>query len=344
MGDFQLARIITKTIRFIEKFFRKKTYILLRPIIRRMSGYLILTNEVDSKQDGVGAQAQRSLAIAALANDLRISFQQTDIKQVAIHPLDPYQVEEEYFSFLSELNRTLDLGITVSIESNLSTEYIEEITIWKLLQFSFQSKIRREKLLIETLSPYKILDLIPDAYLDVRELLSTFYSNYDEGTSSMELVIHYRQGVGGQVIYPGQKISRELNEDYFLAEITKLEDVNFTKMKCTVLTDAPEEDIFFRVPEEQKYLWENTPEYSDGVMHIKGNTFPKFREYFSDIEIIRGGNPLQAMKIMSKASYLLLSRSSLSYLGGILNLSGVVFSATGFWHPPLSKWISGNVK
>ena len=73
-------------------------------------------------------------------------------------------------------------------------------------------------------------------------------------------------------------------------------------------------------------------------MHIQGNDFPAFRQKFRNLQIIRGGDPIEALLIMSQADFLVLSRSSLSYLGGILNHKGQVFPAKGFWHPSLSNW------
>jgi hypothetical protein len=43
---------------------------------------------------------------------------------------------------------------------------------------------------------------------------------------------------------------------------------------------------------------------------------------------------------MSKAELLILGRSSLSYVAGILSSGKTVVAAPEFWHPPLSNWKS----
>ena len=56
------------------------------------------------------------------------------------------------------------------------------------------------------------------------------------------------------------------------------------------------------------------------------------------VEVIRGGNPLVAIEIMAHAEFLLMSKSSLSYLGGYLNKQGAVYYPKNFWHRPLPEW------
>jgi hypothetical protein len=58
-----------------------------------------------------------------------------------------------------------------------------------------------------------------------------------------------------------------------------------------------------------------------------------------DLNILNGGDALDSIIRMSTAEYLILSRSSLSYVGALLNQDyKAIYSAPGFWHPKLQDW------
>jgi precorrin-6B methylase 1 len=56
------------------------------------------------------------------------------------------------------------------------------------------------------------------------------------------------------------------------------------------------------------------------------------------VEVVRGGSALDAIKRMADADVLIQSKSSLSYVAGILNKEGVVYYPPKFWHPKLRGW------
>ncbi len=338
MRDFYFVKIVMTKIRFLKMGIRKKTLFIFLPSIRRLSRFLTISNNVTSKQDGVGAQVQRLLAIASLSKLLEIPFVQKDFQEVAVHPLDPYQSQKNYKEFIDNLNfyfKFEQKGILGKKSKNIE---IESLSLVRLFFLSVYSMITKSRINLEILAPYKIVDLFPESYLKIRSQLTNFYESKPKPQGQKYLVIHYRQGVGGKVIYPGQKISRELDEAYFLNVIDNHALVDFSTISCIVLTDAPLNDTEYEVPENQRYLWENTPNYLDGTMYIKGHSFPMFKERFKKLEIVRGGDPIEALQWMAHADLLFLSRSSLSYLGGILNEYGAVYAEGNFWHPPLPKW------
>jgi hypothetical protein len=65
-----------------------------------------------------------------------------------------------------------------------------------------------------------------------------------------------------------------------------------------------------------------------------------FRSKQVDINVHSGGNPLEAIALMSKSDLLITSRSSLSYVAGLLNSSGTIVAADQFWHPNPDAWIT----
>jgi hypothetical protein len=70
---------------------------------------LVLSNDTSSKKDGTGAQIQRLLATASLAERLNVPFVQSRILDVAIHPLDGLNDAELYAKFLDKLNYLFEI-------------------------------------------------------------------------------------------------------------------------------------------------------------------------------------------------------------------------------------------
>ena len=74
-------------------------------------------------------------------------------------------------------------------------------------------------------------------------------------------------------------------------------------------------------------------------MNVKGNDLASsLKKYGDRCSIHIGGNPLTAIKFMSESDYLIMGRSSLSYVAAILNKEGVIYYPPKFWHPPMSHW------
>jgi hypothetical protein len=130
-----------------------------------------------------------------------------------------------------------------------------------------------------------------------------------------------------------------MSESYFLGKLSQIEN-NLGKLpsRILILTDAPQTEVYYSPPSNQVGLWEDTPSFREGIMHVHANVFPALMNRYPDLRIISGGDPIDALKIMSQADYLIMSRSSLSYLGALLNRNGTIFFPPDFWHKPLKGW------
>jgi len=300
---------------------------------------ITLTNDAASKKDGTGAQIQRVLAIASLAERLGVPFQQSRIIDVAVHPLDPFQDSKSYREFLNKLNYTFEIELDYQAKEFHKVIEIRNLNFLQLLRVSVNSYIKRQNLLIRVENPYKVSDLNPDDYVSIIAKLSNLHKLLELKQDKTCVAIHYRQGVGNFAIYPGQSISREIGIDYFKERISryfpygKLDDV-----VVHVYTDSPQEAINYTPPPEQAYLWEGTPGYANGVMKIQPLNFSPSSLGVKKVVVHSGGDPVDAILDMAAAALLITGRSSLSYIAGLLNSDGVVVSAPNFWHPPLNHW------
>lgn len=289
-------------------------------------------------EDGLGAQLQRQLSIKALASFLGVNFIPVPLLQIAMHPLDDFKSTDDMKKFLTKVNEIFGFN-NVVVDGSRKNYIVDILNIRTLLQFVIRLRLFRQSLHVTVAEVYSLVDSNPDMYLKALgdfQLNPQIY-NFDQKLTQTDICIHYRQGVGGKAIYPGQKISRELDPEYFLSILNTMEA---NGKSISILTDAPEEDLRFYPHPSQSHLWVGTPGYKDGCVEIKGL---KLREFFAkfgyEVQVISGGDLLSSLLLMIKCESLLMSRSSLSFVAGLLNKDGKIYYPPRFWHPPLENWI-----
>ena len=319
---------------------------LSTPILRFAGARVCLTYNSKDKIDGSGAQLQRIFGLYSLAQRYHFDYLHTYITEVAVHALDPFQSSEEMIQYLTKLNKIFLLPES----DNESFNYIYEeqnLKLTKLLYCAIKSILLKQIILLRVTLPYRVLDIHPDSYEVIKQDLLNWNNENLNNTElgCKQIAVHFRSGVGGMAVQKGEKISREIHVDYFKEVIdsitSTIHDGNF---KITIFTDAPMQDIEFVPPAEQNTLWSNSPALNGETIYILGNDLSsKFDKYLGKYSIKIGGDPIEAICEMSSADYLIMGRSSLSYIAGILNIQGKVYYPANFWHPPLSRWIKVNI-
>ena len=337
---FSLRKLIKKPLRRIE--FEVKSVIahVLQFLFRKINPPIYVSFDSSKSSDGTGAQLQRQATVIAVAKYFRFTYVPTEIKQVSVHPLDPFQTEPEYKSYLERLNRFLKVDSPSFVDLLAPVVRLTSLTFSRLIRECFCQILWRRKRNFLIFEPYPVSEFCPRV-MDNLQLQSNESLVSDTNQAVFKIVIHYRQGVGGFVLYPGQNIPREIPVEVFTARVRKIalslpEDLG---RQIIVVTDAPDTETVFVPPANQLALWEGTPGFSNGVMTIKPTKFEEL-EKLSDLplKVLRGGNPLDTILLMASADVLLTGKSSLSYLGGLLNHKGQVYCPKDFWHRPLRNW------
>lgn len=327
-------RIGGKLIRFGEKL----VYLLLSLIPPKLKSNIAITYASDVKTDGLGAQLQRIIAIRALAMRFRINYMHTPIGQVAVHPLDDFGDEEAKENFLKRVEDTFHLESDVNKDWPQVTISHTSLNLRTLVRTLLRSISNKERILLRVVEPYSVMELIPSDYLKSMK----YYVRYPfSNSSSGEIVLHYRYGVGGSVIQPGEKIPRQLDLVYFQEGIREcLKKKSWSPKTLRVLTDAPAKDIVFRPEDSQLHLWKGTPGFANGKVEIKGFSFSESLGNLGvKLKVDSGGDALESILVMSRAEILFVSRSSLSYIGALFNIcASEIHSAPGFWHPRMKAW------
>ena len=314
--------LITLRIRILSEKRRKK---------------LTFTYDALRAEDGTGAQIQRLIAVKALSIILGCRYQHTPIEKVAIHPLDPFQDSSSMQKFVTRVNSQFRFHEDPQ-EEYLDVFEIPDLKISHLWKLYTQTK-KDSLTLIRMLNPYLLVDLFPGSYkraLKQRISDETLASVKDKKT----IAIHYRQGVGGFVIYPGMKLPRQIPFDLYLSRLRRITGGEPQSFSVKLFTDAPKVTTTFKPPKDQVHLWVGTPGFNGDTMTIKDfDPAVSLRTEVSSLETYVGGDPLEAIMEISKADYILMSRSSLSYVAALLAPeSSIVFYPKHFWHPRLRGW------
>jgi hypothetical protein len=331
-----MKRFISNT-----KAFRRRlisiyvTVIIL--ILKVLPARAALTYDNRNPKDGCGAQLQRILTINALAKFLGLKYIHSEILDISTHALDPFQDENSRKEFVSKLN------LTFHLKSDPVEKFIElDISILRvhvLAKYLFKSFFSKNIYLIRVIEPYPIVDYCPIILGFIPEInLTAVERNHSVKNS---IVMHYRYGVGGFANYHGRDATRQLNYKYYLDCLSSEELTNIQINRIVMLTDAPLESIKFEPPVEQRSNWIGTPNFDGKFITIqKSDVEEFFAESDFKVECIRGGDPLEAIYMMANANVLIMGKSSLSYVGALLNKRGIIFFPKDFWHTPLRHWIT----
>jgi hypothetical protein len=300
-------------------------------LIRFFSGKLTLTYLASYKQDGTGAQIQRQFSIFALSRVIRTKYFFTKYAEISVHPLDPFQTPESYERFLYKLNKELEISGSEALDEAEVIIDLPNPSVLTIFLIALKSFFTRKDTCLQIGEPYRVTEFFPEYIPEVTKYLPN-WKIPSLPSNSLTIVIHYRQGVGGMVTYPGQKIPREISLDYFKELLSSIKSPPNIARRIVVLTDAPTEITFYKPPSNQTYLWEGTPGFQNGKLTIQPLSFDELKNFGDQLEVKSGG--------MAMADVLFMGRSSLSYVGAILNQSGLIYFPRSFWHRSLRSWIS----
>ena len=298
-----------------------------------------LTYDNTASFDGTGAQIQRILGVYAICKRFNIPYIHSGINELIITPLDPFQTELELREYLVRVNRYFDFPAEVGAAGDRTLLKVQNLTRAKLLEIRTRNKMHLgKKELIAVANPFQILNQMPDIYGLAAKSLKHLVS------ANKKIVLHYRRGSNTLDILPGESKPRGLSNEWYLNTLRKYvshyqeSGVDFV---IEIYTDMPKSTFTYTPKDFQSHLWSYEPRFKDGVVEVIGEDIKRtvFAEFGDKLLVHHGGDPLQGLIDMSEADILITSRSSYSYVGGLLNLSGKIIIPPGFWHSKLDSWV-----
>ncbi len=301
---------------------------------------IYLTYDNTSLQDGVGAQLQRIFGIYSICKRLKLNYIHSRIivtKEELAHNVESVGGLEK---ILNEVNTKF-----VFPSSNLPENYreitVRNISRRNLIEFIVKSYIKRENLLVKICLPYGVIDKYPDWYefagTQIRNL-----SSFKVKKNKHQVVVHIRHGYKPITGKNSASTPRFLPLNYYpiaLEELFKREKLDI----CTpvvVHTDIPASDGTWRPFQEEKISELNSVGYEFSNQQLDFKTIDLKQEYFSNYPnlVVKYCHPiLDTLEDMYSSQFLLMSRSSFSYIAGVIN-PGVVYIPRIHNHAKMSRW------
>jgi len=324
-------------MRFFQRTFQilvvKCLILLLRN--QKISRRIILSFDNNIVSDGIGAQLQRILSIAAFAKYMGFGYCHTGIKNLTIQPTDPYNDETTRDDYVEKINNFFNIDNFAFNNHDNEKIYYSVLKPIHLVCTYFKLLFSGKTYELCVAEAYPIIDLHSIIYEEIKSLRLLNLNLLISSVKEYDLVIHFRSGTISQAMYHHQSTSRYLPISYF----DNLINLNFEfpdTIHGVCLTDSPKNSFTFKPLDSELQNWIDMPGYNNGVVTIEATDFSLLKD--KKIEIVYGGDPLTALATMIRAKCFFMSRSSLSYVGALLNQSSNIFYPPGFWHPKLKAW------
>jgi hypothetical protein len=311
-------------------------------IARFPTSVLTYNDEID---DGVGAQLHRIIGVYTLSVLYGIPYKHSGIKNLLITALDPYQTQGELDLYIKRINDMFALPSSDFGGQEDSRYLLNTPTKLDLNLIRLKNKLKfGEARTLVISNPFLLLNRNPDAYLlALPELPAVKITKKD----FVKVVVHYRRGSSSFDVLPGESSPRAILNNWYLEVLNKYVnqlEANGEKYHIDVFTDMPKHDINFAPLAFQRNFWKQLPRFENEMIAVHGEDLNKttFKNFGNSLTVHYGGDPLNDLMHMAEADLLIMSRSSFSFVGALLNRQGKVISPPNFGHKKLSSWIAEN--
>jgi hypothetical protein len=302
------------------------------------------------QQDGFGAQIQRILSVASFSNDFALKFTLKPISfaedQITQNPLSVIEREKQIKDVNNWLRMQLGPSLT-SVDDRVkvcSANGLFTLFIHLLLNL-FSSRFLSRNLLIEIEDCYFFTKIDPDMYSRLK-----FEKPHDGFTNSFSEVVQIHVHMRFANFSIGTE--RYLDPKYYdtaLMQVTSTllqRNLNYKILIHTDFSERLEESAVLEKqisPETLAYL-SDLNLLGEGLLpnqdtlKLACQTQKRLMEKFTNVQVCKGEDFLTAINAMSRANYLILSKSSFAFVAGVMNKSGVVYSPE-YWINLPSNWI-----
>lgn len=279
--------------------------------------------------DGAGAQLQRILGIYALSRGIGLQYYYSGLALVDFQGLKSLEFNVIEKDLHVKWNRLFNLSGYTTINRNAHnwTEVHLGWPTWEVMEDAAKAIANGtyQYLLGKMTTPHRMADLMPDI-LDHAVKLSPFNKTASNLT---RVAIHVRRG--DEFAW---EQGRMLPNKYFVKVATAVvEHLKAANVKFIVElhTEVPTKP--FNLTKDSHYVHPDKPFLMDPHQNkIEDfDVIPKLEKHLNE-------DPMKTMEQFCTADILIMSRSSFSHVGGLLN-RGVVLYPPGYWHAALSRWV-----
>jgi hypothetical protein len=304
-----------------------------RRALTGLSKKLVLTYDNSANTDGAGAQLQRIYGTYSIARLLGAAYLHSPLSSVSYQGLSALEENVADPHFHQEFNDLLEIKSddlrTADFHSlrlpNISMEVLHELIA------TFDRRETGGRPIVARLAtPYGIADTFADCY-EVCKEVSPFASSARRG-GALRVAIHVRRGELFVV-----DSDRMLPNAYYIdvaQQVAHVLGALHIEYELQLCTEAPTKALVVQ-PDHHGILHRiRTPVAISPDMY-------RLDEFDVLPNLVRfiNGRAIDCLRTLATADVLVMSKSSFSYVGGILNRRGIVLYHP-FWHRPPSSWMT----
>ncbi|WP_372398428.1 hypothetical protein ABMY26_17235 [Azospirillum sp. HJ39] len=290
-----------------------------------------VTYQNDKMTDGVGAQLQRVYGIYALSRLLKIPYIHSPLAKVDYQGLKSLEENSGNQGFVDAFNRRFAIKSDVAVPQSYYVIDVHSITTEAMDAITAQAQSLDRPVIVRITLPYGITDAHPASYECCKEISP--FSHLPPNKERLRVAVHVRRGEMMVVA-----ADRMLPNDYYIEvslRVSRLLEEMGVPYSFEIHTEIPTREIELKPGE-------NGIQKSIGAPRRLGPEASKIDEFavIPNATVMANAEAIDCLSLLSTADVLITSRSSFSYLGGVLGRRNSVTLYNPFWHPALPGWIS----
>lgn len=302
--------------------------------------HLYLTYDNTKKTDGIGAQLQRIFGIYSVSRKFRVRYIHSPVRNTLEELAHNVSSESSMQKMLEEVNSKFYFPSS-DLHEKVKIDYVHNLTILNLLRNILKATFGQHSILLRVCLPFGIMDKHPNWY-DYAG--SAIRSNQQVGKQSLSytIVVHVRYGYQPIVGKNEASSPRFLPLTYYpesIKEILRREKLPLDS-KILVHTDIPRKGGKWRPFQESKISELSSIGYEFKDSYLDFNGIDLKSEYFSEfpnLSVKHCAPLIETLDEMMNAKILLMSRSSFSYIAGVVN-QRTVYIPRSHGHGKMSRW------
>jgi hypothetical protein len=295
--------------------------------------HLVLTYD-NTRTDGVGAQLHRIYGIYAISRLLGASYLHSPLAGVGYQGLAALEENAADPGFHHEFNELFQISSDVPLAEDFHTIYLPSISMAVFEQLAAMFDPQRtggRPSLVRIVMPFGIADRFPDCYEVCKEISPFPASAPVREGRALRVAVHVRRG---ELFVLDS--DRMLPNAYYIAvaqRIARVLEARGREYQIELYTEVPSSEFVVH-PDHHGISGRLTAPV------VIGPEMARLEE-FSVLPNLRhrvNGRAIECIRGLATADIVVMSRSSFSYLGAILNRNGIVLYHP-FWHRAPSSWL-----
>ena len=283
--------------------------------------------------DGVGAQLQRIYGIYSISRLLGASYLHSLLGRVDYQGLSALERNVADPGFHHQFNDLFQIKSDVMVTDGFHKINLPDISIeilHQLVAMFDRHETGGRPILVQLALPYGIADRFPECY-EVCKEISPFALSV-RGGGALRVAIHIRRG---ELLV--------LDSDRMLPNVYYINVAQNVARILEVLKIDYQLELHTEVPNKEFIIQPDHPGISNRISSptIVSPEMCRLDEFSVLPNLVRCINEpaIDCLRKLATTDILVMSRSSFSYLGGILNRNGIILYHP-FWHRAPSSWMT----